>query len=233
MQPRPSKWDHAAALLCAAVLCTRRVPQRTQQPAVRSSHLLSLLVTSQIHPPSPSLHPSRMSASYTAVPRDETELNEVALENANLAGSAPEPEDFSHETAAAGPAQQPLTKRAVYSPHRVELRTPRLPGETDAAYKRRINSAYWSALAHSLGWVLAALAIIYYTDLIDVIRYDQRLNHSFLSLAGLSGGVLLVTILYLALWVPFRATRPIVDLAKHAPVAIPVGTAAGVATFVL
>lgn len=128
--------------------------------------------------------------------------------------------------------RQPLTKRAIYSSHRVEARTPRLTGETDAAFKRRVTSSHLTAIAHSIGWVLAAIGIGFYTDMWNVIRYDYRVNHSFLVLGFLSMFVLMLVIAYLALWVPMTATRPITDLGAYAPTAAPVGAIAGVATFV-
>jgi hypothetical protein len=57
-------------------------------------------------------------------------------------------------------------------------------------------------------------------------------DRTFLLLAGLSGGVLLSVVGYLALWVPLTAPRPVVDLGAYAPTAAPVGAASAVATFV-
>ena len=186
-----------------------------------------------------------------------------------------------------GDAQQPDAASAAGAPtrrttsHRVELRTPRLVGESDEAYKRRIQVAWVGAMIHSIGWVAAAIAILYFTDMWNVLRYDTRINRSldtlrrklrkygcnasphressdidprarthlsfrirvyvcasalvfvssFLLLAVLFGFVLSLVIAYLAVWLPMRSTRPILDLSAHAPTAIPIGTGAGVATF--
>ena len=72
--------------------------------------------------------------------------------------------------------QAPLTKRSIYSSHRIEARTPRFEGEDDAAYKRRITSQHLNAIIHSLGWVIAAGAVLYFTDLWNIVRYDVRVN---------------------------------------------------------
>jgi hypothetical protein len=105
-------------------------------------------------------------SSYTPVSMsDSIELADVTLDSA-VASDSRRPHD------------PPLTKRAIYSSHRVEARTPRMDGETDAAYKRRVTTQHINAIIHSIGWVLAALAIIYYTDIWNVVRYDTRVNQS-------------------------------------------------------
>ena len=114
-----------------------------------------------------------MSTYAPVSTNDSIELADVALHQSHGVDAA----DVDDAT----PSQQerqPLTKRAVYSSHRIEARTPRLDGETDAAYKRRITTQHLNAIMHSIGWVLAAGAIAYYSDIWNVIRYDQRVNQS-------------------------------------------------------
>lgn len=113
--------------------------------------------------------------SYARVATEPVELAEVSLEGdlRDTAGAS------ASAASAEGVSSRPsLTKRAVYSAHRVESRTPRVPGETDEAFKRRVNVAYVNALLHSLAWVAAAALILYYTDMWNIVRYDTRINQS-------------------------------------------------------
>ena len=112
--------------------------------------------------------------SYAPVATEPVELAEVSLDgdlrdSAAAAASAASPD---------GSSRPSLTKRPIYSAHRVESRTPRVPGETDEAFKRRVNVAYVNALLHSVAWVAAALLILYYTDMWNIVRYDTRINQS-------------------------------------------------------
>jgi len=175
------------------------------------------------------------SARYAAVPREEVPLQNVSLESGDVnAASSADADAGGDDASSSGttPARKHLTKRTLYSSHRIEEHTPRLAGETDDAFRRRVNSAHMGALMHSVVWVLLAGAVLFYTDLFTVVRYDTRVNQLFLALAGASGGVLLMVVAYLALWVPLTAPRPVVDLTSYAPLAGPIGAASGVATFV-
>lgn len=111
--------------------------------------------------------------SYAPVATEPVELAEVSLDgdlrDSAAAASAASPD---------GSSRPSLTKRPIYSAHRVESRTPRVPGETDDAFKRRVNVAYVNALLHSVAWVAAALLILYYTDMWNIVRYDTRINQS-------------------------------------------------------
>lgn len=69
-----------------------------------------------------------------------------------------------------------MRRGATYSSRVLERRTPRLPNESDDAYRRRIRAQHISALLHSAGWVAAAIGVIYYTDMWNVVRYDVRVN---------------------------------------------------------
>lgn len=110
-------------------------------------------------------------SSYAPVSTSEP----IELSDVNIRRDE-QPEPQLESDADAGAEYRPLTKRAIYSSHRIEARTPRGDGEDDAAYKRRIHAKHINAIVHSIGWVLAALAIIYYTDIWNVIRYDARVN---------------------------------------------------------
>lgn len=87
-------------------------------------------------------------------------------------------------------------------------------------------------MLHSLGWVAAAGLILYYTDLLNVIRFDTRVNQPFLALGFTALFALLMVVAYLAAWVPLTASRPVLDLSTYAPRVVPVGAVAGVSTFI-
>jgi len=115
-------------------------------------------------------------SSYSAVPREEVPLQDVTLERGDGVASAA---DSSSSNAAEGKDEKrPLTKRTLYSSHRIEGRTPRLAGESDEDFKRRVHSQHLAALAHAVVWVLLAVGVLYYTDMINVVRYDVRINQS-------------------------------------------------------
>lgn len=53
---------------------------------------------------------------------------------------------------------------------------PRLPGESEDAYQRRLSRQHISSIVHTLAWCGAALFILYHTDMIRVIMTDSRVN---------------------------------------------------------
>jgi hypothetical protein len=108
-------------------------------------------------------------SGYSQVSQQDHNLEEVELQS-HGADSA----DASESSGAQSGTREFLTKRAIYSSAAVEQRTPRLPNENDAAYKRRVHMAHLNSILHSIGWVAAAIGIIYYTDMWNVVRYDTR-----------------------------------------------------------
>jgi hypothetical protein len=116
-------------------------------------------------------------SSYSAVPREEVPLQDVTLERGDGMASAVDSSSSSH-AAEGKDAKRPLTKRTLYSAHRIEGRTPRLAGESDEDFKRRVHSQHLAALAHAVVWVVLAVGVLYYTDMINVVRYDMRINQS-------------------------------------------------------
>lgn len=126
---------------------------------------IRVVSTEPLHPPS-SLMSS--SASYTPVSTsDHIELETVQLDSTHS-------NDSSSRTSSSAPSV--AKKRAMYSTACIEGRTPQQPNESDDAYRRRIRAQHMNAIFHSIGWVLAAAGIIYYTDLWNVVRYDTRVN---------------------------------------------------------
>jgi len=174
------------------------------------------------------------TTSYARVPNEAVELEDVQLESSNIRDTVA-PSDSSRRSSTDEGNQtndERPRRRLAYSSQHIARRTPRLDGESDDDYNRRIRTQHISSLMHSIGWVAAAFAVIYFTDLLNVVRYDQRLNRSFLLMGFTSMGILLGVVGYLALWVPLRASRPILDLAQYAPRAVMGGAISGVATFV-
>jgi hypothetical protein len=117
-------------------------------------------------------------SSYSAVPREEVPLQDVTLERGDGVASAADSSSSSNAAAEGKDEKRPLTKRTLYSSHRIEGRTPRLAGESDEDFKRRVHSQHLAALAHAVVWVLLAVGVLYYTDMINVVRYDVRINQS-------------------------------------------------------
>ena len=128
---------------------------------------------------SPGGHSLSRSFPLALSPMSKAAYERVATDAIELQPAQPDDTQTSTFDAYTGQSErQPLTKRTIYSSHRVEARTPRLDGETDAAFKRRVTTSHLTAIAHSIGWVLAAIGILYYTDIWNVIRYDYRVNQS-------------------------------------------------------
>ncbi|KAJ3366766.1 hypothetical protein GGF32_003410 [Allomyces javanicus] len=86
--------------------------------------------------------------------------------------------------------------------------------------------------AMALLWVVAAAAIVIYTDLIAIYDHPE-LNHTASILALVSFGLATATFLYLSIYVP-RVHKTTVDYAqwqRTAPNAIPFATACGLSGF--
>lgn len=67
----------------------------------------------------------------------------------------------------------------------------------------------------------------------SLLFYHSFISSPFLTLGFVSLAALLCVVFYLAVFVPLTSKRPVVDLATHAPRAVPAGAIAGVATFIL
>ena len=149
----------------------------TRSFCLRISDDSSCIPLSAVPPPPLSVVCLAAMSRGSYAPVSSVALNEVALENADPAAAAAA--DAAEDAAApTSESRRLLTKRRIYSAHRVERRTPRLPHETDEAYARRVNMQYLSGMLHSIGWVAAACAVLYFTDLWNVVRFDTRVNRS-------------------------------------------------------
>lgn len=77
-----------------------------------------------------------------------------------------------------------------------------LPDETEQEYQQRINKLHKINIIHSIAWLIAAIVIIYYYDLYNVLfKLDQRLNIQSLYIALFTLLALILDILYIMFFV--------------------------------
>ena len=101
-------------------------------------------------------------------------------------------------------------------------------GEEEEAKKQRAERIdYITAKIHAVFWVGAAVAIVYFTDLVNVALHDDRVNRLSLNLSILCLATNLGIILYATLWLPL-VLRVRVSIDIYSPKIIPIATGLGV-----
>jgi len=101
-------------------------------------------------------------------------------------------------------------------------------GEAEEAKKARAERIdYITAKVHAVFWVGTAIAIIYFTDLINVALHDDRVNRISLNLSIVCLAANLGIIVYATLWLPL-VMRVTVSIDVYSPRIIPVATGIGV-----
>lgn len=88
--------------------------------------------------------------------------------------------------------------------------------ENDPGSKSRINP-------HSVFWMVAAMAVFYYTDFYVAVRFDPRIHRLWLYIGGALIGFNLCVGCYCVLWLSYY--KKITDWEKHSPYIIPIATA--------
>ena len=105
----------------------------------------------------------------------------------------------------------------------------RLPadGEEEEAKKQRADRIdYITAKIHAFFWVVTALAIVYFTDLVNVALNGKDVNRISLNLAVMCLAAEIGIIIYAVLWLPI-VLKVKVTVDKYNPKIIPVATGLG------
>ncbi|XP_015769956.1 PREDICTED: transmembrane protein 128-like [Acropora digitifera] len=103
---------------------------------------------------------------------------------------------------------------------RIKARGEKILKENHPRNTSRINS-------HSVFWMLAALAVFYYSDFYIALRVDSRIHRTWLYVGGGLIGVNLSIGCYCVLWLSYY--KKITDWDKHSPYIIPIATASFIA----
>ncbi|KAL5020862.1 hypothetical protein ScPMuIL_000017 [Solemya velum] len=88
---------------------------------------------------------------------------------------------------------------------------------------RRVESAY---SIQNVLWLISAFAVFYYTDMVNALRYDRRIDRTWLNAGLLSVGITVSISLFLIIWVSCVKKRHSDDWERLYPAAIPIATAA-------
>ncbi|CAH3143062.1 unnamed protein product [Porites lobata] len=103
---------------------------------------------------------------------------------------------------------------------RIKAEGERILKENDPRSTSRINP-------HSIFWMVAALAVFYYSDFYIAVRFDSRIHRTWLYIGGALIGVNLCIGCYCVLWLSYY--KKITEWDKHNPYVIPIATASFIA----
>jgi hypothetical protein len=99
--------------------------------------------------------------------------------------------------------------------------------EDDEAKKKQAERIdYITAKIHAFFWVGTAIAVVYFTDLVNVVLNDARVNRISLNLAVICLVANLGIILYATVWLPV-VMKVTMSIDLYSPKIIPISTSIG------